>query len=157
MFLFTTASSPGMLLAPHLLLDALLATVAKIVLSPSASAPSPPPRAWFCEPIPLPSCLCLLLRDCCGVQCRTWTDPERVGLGCGSASFGERAGRGLCRWPWPLPHCLVGLRWLSGFPRGGRLLRPSEPAWQAPLLLIPKYNSSWADSLLQSWPDCLTS
>lgn len=51
LFLFTKASGPGMLLAPHLLLDALLAIVAKIVLSPSVSAQSPLPRALFCKPI----------------------------------------------------------------------------------------------------------
>lgn len=60
-FLFTEASGPGVLLAPHLLLDALLATVAKIVISPSASAQSAPLRAPFCKPVvPLPPRLCCL-------------------------------------------------------------------------------------------------
>lgn len=159
LFLFTEASGPGVLLAPHLLLDALLATVAKIVLSPSASAQSALPQALFCKPIVLLSPLCVLPLDHRGVWCWTWTSPVCAGVGCGSASFGERVGRGLCRWPWLFPHFYMRFSRLSGLPEcGGRLPRLSVLGWQAPLLRIPKCNSSRGDSLpavLARLPDIL--
>lgn len=67
LFLFTKAGGPGMLLVPHLLLDVLLATVAKIVLSPSVSAQRPLPQALFSKLIVPPSPLCMLPLRRCGV------------------------------------------------------------------------------------------
>lgn len=93
LFLFTEASGPGMLLAPHLLLDALLAAVAKIVLSPSVSAQSALPRASFCKRIVPPSLLSLLPLDYCRVRCRTWTHPlGQGGLCLGNVWDGGSAG-----------------------------------------------------------------
>lgn len=46
-----------------------------ICVCPESSASS-----FVCEPIPLPSCLCRPPRDRCGVQCRTWTDPQCAGV-----------------------------------------------------------------------------
>lgn len=67
LFLFTKASGPGTLLVPHLLLDVLLATVAKIVLSPSVSVQRPLPQALFSRLMVPPSTLCMLPLRRCGI------------------------------------------------------------------------------------------
>lgn len=73
LFVRTKAGSFRASVAPHLFPDALLASVAKIMLAPSACALSAPLGASFCKQTVLPlHCVLLPLGMCCRTQGGMW-------------------------------------------------------------------------------------
>lgn len=158
MFLFTTARGPGALLAPHLLLHALLAAVAKIVLPPSASAPSPLPPASFVSQFLCP-------RACVGrlgiaVVCSAGPGliPSVLGCAlCDSALFGERAG---ARSTDGSGQCLISVHDRGGslgVPKVGGCCSHRSQAGRLCSCLSPNVILHGQTPSLQSWPDCQTS
>jgi len=102
-----------------------------------------------------PCVCCLWITVVCGARPRLI--PCALEWGCGSA-FGELIGPG---WPWLSPFLPEVQPALWGLPVcGGRLPRRAlpVPGWQAPLLRVPRCNSSWGDSIpavLARLPDIL--